>query len=95
MRGRRWPACRATCGPSSGLPTATACASRRATAQLVLPARLDPTLAAGTVRVPAGHPDTAALGAMFGPIRVEAAEAAAASAAVPANRGGLQASPQT
>ncbi len=42
-------------------------------AQAVLPARLDATLAATAVRVPAGHPDTAALGAMFGAITVERA----------------------
>ncbi|MDE2094340.1 MAG: molybdopterin-dependent oxidoreductase, partial [Burkholderiales bacterium] len=40
-------------------------------AHAVLPARLDATLAADTLRVPAGHPDTAALGAMFGAIAVE------------------------
>jgi NADH-quinone oxidoreductase subunit G len=37
----------------------------------VLPAGLDPTLAEGTLRVSAGHADTAALGAMFGAISVE------------------------
>jgi NADH-quinone oxidoreductase subunit G len=37
---------------------------------VVLPARLDATLAAGVVRVPAGHADTVALGAAFGPIDV-------------------------
>ncbi|RZT93672.1 NADH-quinone oxidoreductase subunit NuoG [Rivibacter subsaxonicus] len=42
-------------------------------ASVVLPARLDATLAASTVRVPAGHADTAALGAMFGAIGVERA----------------------
>ena len=42
-------------------------------AHAVLPARVDPTLAAGAVRVPAGHPDTAGLGAMFGAITVEKA----------------------
>ena len=36
----------------------------------VLPAKHDPTLAPTAVRVAAGHPATAALGAMFGPIRV-------------------------
>ena len=41
-------------------------------AQAVLAARCDASLAAGTVRVAAGHADTAALGAMFGPITVEA-----------------------
>jgi NADH-quinone oxidoreductase subunit G len=39
----------------------------------VLPARLDPTLADNTVRVPAGHLNTAMLGAMFGAITVEKA----------------------
>ncbi|HWP19715.1 MAG TPA: NADH-quinone oxidoreductase subunit NuoG [Burkholderiaceae bacterium] len=39
-------------------------------ASAVLPARLEPGLAAGCVRVPAGHPATATLGAMFGPIDV-------------------------
>ncbi len=40
-------------------------------AQAVLPARVDATLAANVLRVPAGHADTAALGAMFGAISVE------------------------
>jgi NADH-quinone oxidoreductase subunit G len=40
---------------------------------VVLAAREEPTLAAGAVRVAAGHPATAALGAMFGPITVERA----------------------
>ncbi len=43
------------------------------TASVVLGAKLDASLAAGTVRVPAGHPDTAALGAMFGAVTVEKA----------------------
>jgi NADH-quinone oxidoreductase subunit G len=42
-------------------------------AQAVLPARLDDTLADNAVRVPAGHADTASLGAMFGAISVEKA----------------------
>ena len=42
-------------------------------ASAVLPAREDTTLAANAVRVPAGHADTVALGAMFGPIVVAAA----------------------
>jgi NADH-quinone oxidoreductase subunit G len=42
-------------------------------AAVVLPAREEPSLAAGTVRVPSGHPTTANLGAMFGPISVEKA----------------------
>ena len=43
------------------------------TAHAVLAARLDATLAATAVRVPAGHPDTATLGPMFGAITVEKA----------------------
>ncbi|HET7792594.1 MAG TPA: NADH-quinone oxidoreductase subunit NuoG [Rhizobacter sp.] len=42
-------------------------------ASAVLPARLDDTLAPTVVRVPAGHPCTASLGAMFGAITVERA----------------------
>jgi NADH-quinone oxidoreductase subunit G len=45
-------------------------------AAVVLPAREEPTLAAGTVRLAAGHPLTAGLGAMFGEITVEAVGAA-------------------
>jgi NADH-quinone oxidoreductase subunit G len=40
-------------------------------AAVVLPAREEPTLADGTVRVAAGHPATAELGAMFGALTVE------------------------
>ncbi len=42
-------------------------------AHAVLPVRLDATLAATAVRVPAGHAATASLGAMFGPLTVEKA----------------------
>ncbi len=42
-------------------------------ASLVMPARHDRTLADDAVRVPAGHVDTIALGAMFGAIQVEKA----------------------
>jgi NADH-quinone oxidoreductase subunit G len=42
-------------------------------AQAVLPARLDASLADAVVRVPAGHPDTVALGSMFGAVSVEKA----------------------
>ena len=41
------------------------------TGSAVLPARHDASLADAVVRLPAGHPDTASLGAMFGPISVE------------------------
>ncbi len=40
-------------------------------ASLVLPAREEPNLADGTLHVSAGHPSTAALGAMFGTLSVE------------------------
>jgi len=40
---------------------------------LVIGASEDSSLVDGVVRVPAGHPDTAALGAMFGVLRVEKA----------------------
>jgi NADH-quinone oxidoreductase subunit G len=46
------------------------------TSQVLLPARLDSTLAANTVRVPAGHLSTADLGAMFGVVTVEKVPAA-------------------
>ena len=42
-------------------------------AMVVLAARVDTMLATGTVRVPAGHADTAMLGALFGEVRVEKA----------------------
>jgi NADH-quinone oxidoreductase subunit G len=42
-------------------------------ASAILPARVDATLAPTAVRVPAGHPDTAALGPMFGALTVERA----------------------
>jgi NADH-quinone oxidoreductase subunit G len=38
---------------------------------VAMKARLDATLAADAIRVPAGHPDTAGLGPMFGAISVE------------------------
>ena len=40
-------------------------------AAVVLPAREEPSLAAGAVRIAAGHPATAGLGAMFGAVSVE------------------------
>jgi NADH-quinone oxidoreductase subunit G len=46
---------------------------KQGNAQCVLPAHLDSSLAATAVRVPAGHPETATLGAMFGAISVEKA----------------------
>jgi NADH-quinone oxidoreductase subunit G len=46
----------------------------------VLPARLEPTLAEGTVRVAAGHADTAGLGAMTGALGVQRVAPAAHAA---------------
>ncbi len=46
---------------------------KQGAAQAELPARLEATLAANTVRVPAGHADTASLGAMFGALTVDKA----------------------
>ena len=43
----------------------------RAAVKLLLPVRVDPTLAEQAVRVPAGLPATVALGAAFGPLNVE------------------------
>ncbi len=42
-------------------------------ASAVLPAVLDASLPANVVRVPAGHPATASLGAMFGAVRIDKA----------------------
>jgi NADH-quinone oxidoreductase subunit G len=56
-----------------GLAEGAAVKVSQGSAQAVLPARLDASLAATAVRVPAGHPATAALGAMFGAITVEKA----------------------
>ena len=69
--------------PVAGLPSAlwaelglngtAAVRLKQGDAIAVLSAQLDPTLAANAVRVPAGHPATAALGSLFGPITVEKA----------------------
>jgi NADH-quinone oxidoreductase subunit G len=56
-----------------GLRTGDKVRVSQGAARVVLPARVDATLAANTVRVPAGHADTATLGAMFGAISVERA----------------------
>lgn len=45
-------------------------------AAVVLPAEVDPSLAAETVRIPAGHPHTAGLGALFGAVTVEKVQGA-------------------
>ena len=56
-----------------GLKTGAKLRVTQGSAQAVLPAKADATLAAGTVRIPAGHAETAALGAMFGAVSVERA----------------------
>ena len=55
-------------------------------ASAVLPARVDATLAANAVRVAAGHPSTATLGAMFGAVDVEKAARPADAPAATARR---------
>jgi NADH-quinone oxidoreductase subunit G len=82
---RRAPALQLTAdarAPVAGLPTSLWQGLRlhagakvmlvQGTASVVLPAVEDAAVADGVVRVPAGHPHTAALGPMFGPIAVEA-----------------------
>jgi len=56
-----------------GLNGTAAVRLKQGDAIAVLSAQLDPTLAANAVRVPAGHPATAGLGSLFGPITVEKA----------------------
>ena len=81
---RRSPALQATAdarAPQASLPAALwqqlglAAGDRvrvsQGAASAVLPARLDATLEGGTVRIPAGHADTATLGALFGAVTVE------------------------
>jgi NADH-quinone oxidoreductase subunit G len=51
---------------------------------VVLPARIDPSLASNVLRVPAGHPLTASLGAMFGPLELMVQESPAGVAATSA-----------
>jgi NADH-quinone oxidoreductase subunit G len=79
---RRAPALQATAdgrAPVVGLPPAVFATVgdrvrvTQGAGSVVLAARVDPSLAADTVRVPAGHPATAALGAMFGSVNVEKA----------------------
>ena len=62
-----------------GLAPGDAVRVSQGSAEAVLPAALDATLAATAVRIAAGHRATAALGAMFGPIAVEKAAYAAPS----------------
>ena len=68
MRARRWSAA-AALWTQLGLSDGAKVRVAQGAAQAVLPARLDASLAADTVRVPAGHADTATLGAMFGASR--------------------------
>ena len=61
-----------------GLTAGARIVVRQGAASVTLPAREDKTLAATAIRVAAGHPSTAGLGAMFGPIAIERAEGAGA-----------------
>jgi NADH-quinone oxidoreductase subunit G len=85
---RRAPALQATAdarAPQVGVPSAlwhalklapgSAVMVSQGEASVVLPAREEPTLAEHCLRVAAGHPSTAALGAMFGPITIEKVKA--------------------
>ena len=56
-----------------GLASGATVRVRQGAATALLPARLDPGLARNVVRLAAGHPHTAMLGAMFGAISVEKA----------------------
>ena len=56
-----------------GLHAGNAVRVSQGDASAVLPARLDESLAPRAVRIPAGHPATATLGAMFGDVTVEKA----------------------
>lgn len=56
---------------SLGLKTGDKVRVSQGEGQAVLLARREPTLAENVVRVPAGHGDTATLGAMFGRLKVE------------------------
>ena len=55
-------------------------------AQVVLPARVDPSLAANVIRVAAAHPLTAALGPMFGTLTIEVLAGADGGAAAASAR---------
>jgi len=84
---RRAPSLQATadaCAPRVGLPSALwrqlglqagdKVRVSQGAGTATLPAREDATLAANAVRIAAGHPSTATLGAMFGAIAVERAK---------------------
>ena len=79
MRSNPLPVARGSAGAVLPLSSRAAIAAgacvnvSQGTARAVLAARQDATLAPNVVRVPAGHPDTASLGAMFGAITVEKA----------------------
>ncbi len=55
---------------SLGLTTGAQVRISQGDGHAVLTAKLDPSLAENVVRVPAAHPATAALGAMFGPLTI-------------------------
>ncbi|HET9822859.1 MAG TPA: NADH-quinone oxidoreductase subunit NuoG [Burkholderiaceae bacterium] len=61
-----------------GLAAGAQVVVRQGAASATLPAREDATLAARAIRIAAGHPSTAGLGAMFGPVAIERAQGAGA-----------------
>jgi NADH-quinone oxidoreductase subunit G len=56
-----------------GLRAGDAVLVRQGQGEATLPVALDERVPARCVRIPAGHPDTAALGPMYGPVEVRAA----------------------
>ncbi len=73
MRARRAPAMRGEMLERFGLQSGAKVRVKQGGAEVVLEALRNDKIPAGCVRVPAAHPDTAALGAMFGPVTVERA----------------------
>ncbi|MDQ6629390.1 MAG: NADH-quinone oxidoreductase subunit NuoG [Pseudomonadota bacterium] len=57
----------------------------QAGASIVLPARVDPSLAANVIRIAAAHPLTAALGPMFGALEIALVDGASAAPAATAD----------
>ena len=90
---RRAPALQLTADarpPSAGIPSELAAELgivdgslvrvHQGQTSVVLPAKVDPSLAANVIRVAAGHPLTAILGPMFGALRVELVAGASSTA---------------
>jgi NADH-quinone oxidoreductase subunit G len=69
-----------------GIVDGTLVRVRQGGAQVVLPARVEASLAANVVRVAAGHPLTAALGPMFGTLSIDVVAARGGDAATASAR---------